>query len=258
MSRIEKRFQQSKSEKRTCRIIYLTCGYPDLRSTEKLIPELDKAGVDIIELGFPFSDPVADGPIIQIASQKALENNYSVHDYFQMVKRVRRETAVPLVIMTYANIILHYGMEKAVLEAKQSGIDGFILPDLPVEDSRTFTNLCRSHGMDFILLATETSPEKRLKKISSQSSGFLYVVSQPGTTGKKLGITPDLYRLARKLRKMTSTPLAVGFGISTRQDILKLQDHFDGIIIGSAFIKKLLDHNGKIKPAIEYLRKIFK
>ncbi len=257
INRITAAFSACKKAKRPTRIIYTTSGYPDLAATTKVVLELEKSGVDIVELGFPFSDPMADGPVIQTTTQYSLQKGYKTDDHFETVRKIRRKTEIPLAIMTYVNIVFGYGMEKFIRKAAACGIDGLIIPDLPLEEMAAFNQYCGEAGIVTVGFVSTTSSDIRLKNISAASTGFIYVVSQPGVTGKKLTIRKDLVELARKLRKLTAMPLAVGFGIQSKEDVRDLSLYFDGVIIGSAFLKKMLEAGGKTVSAIKFVKSVF-
>jgi tryptophan synthase alpha chain len=256
MNRIDEVFRNLKG-KRPVRIIYLTSGYPDLATTEKTVVQLEKAGTDIIELGIPFSDPIADGPVIQRTSWLALQNGYSMDDHLDLVKRLRKKTGIPIAMMTYANLMANSGYESIISRAARAGLDGFIIPDLPLEEAVIFSRLCTRSGLINVGFASETSSLERLRKITRLATGFIYAVSQPAVTGGKIRIRKELIELSRTLRKMTSKPVAVGFGISERKDIRRLASYFDGAIIGSAFLKRMLDAGGRPGNAIRFVKGLF-
>jgi tryptophan synthase alpha chain len=257
MNRIEQAFANAGRESRPCRIIYATSGYPDLRTTGQVLLGLDRLGVDIIELGLPFSDPVADGPVIQETSYLSLRKGGTLKDHLGLVRRLRPGIKAALVVMTYANIVANAGMERFVRLCAAAGIDGFIIPDLPLDESARFAEICRARGTCCVLIAAETSGRERLRKIAGISGGFIYVVSRPGVTGGRLKIGGGLLRLAADLRRLTKKPLAVGFGISSARDVRALSEKFDGIIIGSAFLKEMLKKKGRPAAALRFVKKVF-
>ncbi len=256
-NRIVSAFLRRKQEGSATRIIYVTSGYPDLSTTSKTILGLEKNGVDIIEIGFPFSDPMADGPVIQQTTASSLAKGYVTDDHFDNIRKVRKKTNVALAIMTYVNIVYGYGTEKFIKRAADAGVDGLIIPDLPLEEAGSFRKLCEQYGIVTVLFASSTSSEMRLKKMVKAASGFIYVVSQPGVTGKKLEIRKDLTGLSAKLRNITDIPLAVGFGIETKADVQMLSRYFDGVIIGSAFLKRIVSDKGKTGKALQFVKDVF-
>ena len=214
-------------------IIYITAGDPNLKATEKLILELEKKGADIIELGIPFSDPLADGAVIQASHQRALRSGTTFSKIIQMIQRVRKKTKVPLVLMGDYNLFTNYGLEKFGKAALDNQIDGVVIPNLPVEESATILQIARGKNFAVIFLAALTTPLERLKKISELSSGFIYFVAVKGVTGTRKALDSALLPAIRKLKSLTSKPIAVGFGITTPIQAKKISRVADGIIIGS-------------------------
>jgi len=257
MNRIEKKFQDLKKGNRKAFIIFITAGYPDLEATGRLILEFSKIGVDIIELGVPFSDPLADGPIIQEASQVALKNNVHLRDILSLVKKIRRQVNTPIVLMTYYNPLFCFGEERFVRAAKGCGVDGVIIPDLPPEEGRLFLDLARRACIDTILFVSPTTTQARMKFISRLSRGFIYYVSLTGVTGPRQKLPLDLKRKIKMIRKYTSKPICVGFGVSSRQQVGQIHKIADGVIIGSAIVKKIRDNIGKsdlIKRTVGFVK----
>jgi len=251
MNRIQKLLAGYKRENKKALSIFLTAGYPDTASTEELVLEVSEYA-DIIELGVPFSDPVADGPTIQYSSQKALEKGINLKKILAIVKRIRKKTAVPLVIMSYLNPVYGYGLKKFFGDAAAAGIDGVIFPDMPYEESRPVLGYAREYGVSFIPLIALTSEKNRAEKIAELSTGFVYVTAVTGVTGARSSVSGDLIPFLESLRKKTSNPVFVGFGISRPEHILKLKRHCDGFIIGSAVI----DIIRRKKSLPEFLKKI--
>ena len=241
MSRISEAFKDKKVF-----IPFITCGDPDLETTKACVLEMVKNGAGIIELGIPFSDPTAEGPVIQNANLRALNGGVTTDKIFDMVRSLRKETDVPLVFMTYANVVFSYGMERFLSSCSDIGMDGLILPDLPYEEKEEFAPCCRKHGIDLISLIAPTS-EDRIAKIASDAEGFLYIVSSLGVTGVRSEITTDLGAMVKLVRENTDIPCAIGFGISTPQQAKRMSDISDGAIIGSAIIKILAEY-GKDAP----------
>lgn len=241
MSNISKAFSRGKAF-----IPFITCGDPDVATTKAAVLEMVKAGADLIELGIPFSDPTAEGPVIQGANLRALTGGIKTKDVFDLVRELRKETDIPMVFMTYANVVYSYGAEDFISTCKDIGIDGLILPDLPFEEKEEFLPICHRHGVDLVSLIAPTS-EKRISKIAKEAEGFLYIVSSLGVTGTRSEITTDLGSIVKVVRENTHIPCAIGFGISTPEQAAKMADLSDGAIVGSAIIK-LLEKYGKDAP----------
>jgi tryptophan synthase alpha chain len=245
MNRIEQKFKELKARGQKALIVYLTCGFPDLKITEKLVLGLEARGVDIIELGIPFSDPLADGPIIQAASDYALKNKVNLPAIFSLVRSLRKKTQIPLCLMGYYNPIFSYGQVRFVSEAVKSGADGIIIPDLPPEEDSWLVSLARKQGLKTIFFLSPTSSIERIKYISKVSSGFIYYVSLTGVTGARENLSADLKQNILKIKKYTKKPLCVGFGISCAEHIAQVFKIADGAIVGSALIKVIRDNLGK-------------
>jgi tryptophan synthase alpha chain len=258
MNRLELTLGRLREEGRAAKIVYVTSGYPDLKTTGYLVPELVESGADIVEIGIPFSDPVADGPVIQEASFRALKNGYGLKDHFKIIRHIRSRTEIPLVIMTYANIVFEKdGFDSFCQKAAAAGADGLIVPDLPVDESESCVEACRRAGLCLVQIAASSSSDERLKRIVRMSRGFVYVVSRAGVTGGQLKAGNDLADLARRLRRMTDIPLCVGFGISSKADVAKMSKMFDGVIVGSAFLKRMLEDKGRTVHALAFIRQLF-
>lgn len=241
MSNISKAFSKGKAF-----IPFITCGDPDVATTKAAVLEMVKAGADLIELGIPFSDPTAEGPVIQGANLRALTGGIKTKDVFDLVRDLRKETDIPMVFMTYANVVYSYGAEDFISTCKDIGIDGLILPDLPFEEKEEFLPICHRHGVDLVSLIAPTS-EQRISKIAKEAEGFLYIVSSLGVTGTRSEITTDLASIVKVVRESTDIPCAIGFGISTPEQAAKMAGLSDGAIVGSAIIK-LLEKYGKDAP----------
>ena len=231
MSNIKQAFAKGKAF-----IPFITCGDPDLETTAALVREMVRNGADLIELGIPFSDPTAEGPVIEAASQRALSGGVTTDKIFEMVRELRREVTVPMVFMTYANAVFSYGSERFISTCREIGIDGLILPDVPFEEKEEFLDLCRKYGVDLISFVAPTSAD-RISRIAKDSDGFLYVISSLGVTGTRDTITTDLASIIRVVRENTDTPCAVGFGISTPAQAAQIAQIADGVIVGSAIVK---------------------
>ena len=239
MSRIKEKFAELSAKKEKALIAYIMVGYPNENATISAVRGLIKGGADIIELGFPFSDPLADGPVIQNASAVSLDNGTKINKFFNMVKKIRKETDIPLILMTYTNILYHKGYSKFIAEAKNAGIDGFILPDMSIEESKEYLASAKNKA-DTIFLISPNTTKSRIEKIVKLSSGFLYLVAVYGTTGVKIGIQNYTLNAIKKVKKITKgkIPVGVGFGVSTPEDVKKyVKAGADAVIVGSAFLK---------------------
>lgn len=245
MSRIEKKFKELAARGEKALISYIMAGDPTLEATEKLIPELEKGGADLIELGIPFSDPLADGPTIQRAAVRALNKGVSLRDAIDLVKKVRKVSQVPLIFMSYYNPIFQYGEERFVKDAVKAGVDGVIVPDLPPEEAEDLIAHSRKNGLDTIFLLAPTSNEERIKKVCRISTGFIYYVSLTGVTGVREGLSRDIGSMVKKIKSCTKTPVAVGFGISRPKQAKEISYLADGVIVGSAIVKVIEGNIGK-------------
>ena len=236
MSNIRKAFQNGKAF-----IPFITCGDPDLETTGKVVRAAVANGADLIELGIPFSDPTAEGPVIQAANMRALAGGVTTDQIFSFVAELRRDVRVPLVFMTYANVVFSYGAEKFIAACRDLSVDGLILPDVPFEEKNEFLPLCRKYGVDLISMIAPTS-ENRIAMIAKEAEGFLYIVSSLGVTGTRSEIKTDLASIVKVVRENTDVPCAIGFGISTPEQAKKMAAISDGAIVGSAIIKLLAAH----------------
>lgn len=237
-------------------IPFITCGDPDLETTGKLVRAAVKNGADLIELGIPFSDPTAEGPVIQGANIRALAGGITTDKIFDFVRELRKDIKIPLVFMTYANVVFSYGAEKFISTCKEIGIDGIILPDLPFEEKNEFQPMCKQYGVDLISLIAPTS-QKRIAMIAKEAEGFLYIVSSLGVTGTRNEITTDLASIVKVVRENTDIPCAIGFGISTPEQAKKMSALSDGVIVGSAIIKLIEKYGRDSEEAVgEYVKRI--
>ena len=227
-------------------IAFITCGDPDLGTTAECVRAAVDGGADLIELGIPFSDPTAEGPVIQSANARALAGGVTTDKIFAMVKELRRDVSVPMVFMTYANVVYSNGIERFCDRCVEAGIDGMILPDVPFEEKEEFAPACRERGLSFISLIAPTS-ENRVAMIAREAEGFLYIVSSMGVTGVRSEITTDIGAMVELVRKSTSIPCAVGFGISTPEQAAKMAGLSDGAIVGSAIVR-LIHESGPDAP----------
>lgn len=228
-------------------VAFVTCGDPDLETTAEVIRALVGNGVSLIELGIPFSDPTAEGPVIQAANERALKAGTTTDRIFDMVAEVRRDVTVPMVFMTYANVVFSYGTERFLDRCVELDIQGIILPDVPFEEKADFDPQCRERGLALVSMVAPTS-ESRISMIASEARGFVYVVSSLGVTGVRSSITTDIGAMTSLIRKSTDVPCAVGFGISTPEQARTMAEHADGIIIGSAIVR-LVGQYGRDAPA---------
>ena len=242
MSNISKAFENGKAF-----IAFITCGDPDEATTEAAVRAAAENGADLIELGIPFSDPTAEGPVIQGANLRALRGGITTDKVFALVKRLRRDVKIPLVFMTYANVVFSYGAERFMSACSKAGIDGLILPDVPFEEREEFLPVCRKYGVDLISMIAPTS-QNRIAMIAREAEGFLYIVSSLGVTGARTEIETDLASIISTVRANTKVPCAIGFGISTPAQAAKMSALADGVIVGSAIVK-LLEEHGAAAPA---------
>ncbi len=246
MSRIKNTFNRLRKKGERALIPYIMAGDPDLAATRQLILALEKAGCDIIELGAPFSDPLADGPVIQKAALRSLAHHTGIGDVLQLVTDVRRESAVPLILMTYYNLIFRYGEERFARDAARAGLDGVILPDLPPEEAGTLMPAAKKAGLDTIFLLAPTSTDDRRKVVARAAQGFIYYVSLTGVTGANVGLqSPAIAGSIARIRELTDKPVAVGFGIATPDQAAQVASWgADGVIVGSALVKVMEQHAG--------------
>ena len=237
-------------------IPFITCGDPDLETTAKIVRAAVENGADLIELGIPFSDPTAEGPVIQGANIRALKGGVTTDKVFSLVKELRTDVTVPMVFMTYANVVFSYGAEKFISTCKDIGINGLVLPDLPYEEKDEFLPICKKYGVALISLIAPTS-ENRIAMIAKEAEGFIYLVSSLGVTGMRTEINTDLKSIVDVIRQNTSVPCAIGFGISTPEQAKAMADLSDGAIVGSAIIK-IIEQYGKDAPRYvgEYVKKM--
>ena len=231
MNRIESAFKNKKAF-----IPFITAGYPNINKTEDFIYKMVSAGADLIEIGIPFSDPVAEGPVIQESSQKALESGTNLDNIFELVKKVRQNVSIPLVFMTYINPVFKYGYDNFFKQSSLIGIDGIIIPDLPFEEKNEILNYAKKYDVKIISLIAPTS-ENRIKQIAKEAEGFLYVVSSMGVTGVRTEIKTDLKSILTSVKNVTNVPAAIGFGIHSPEQAKDMSKISDGVIVGSAIIK---------------------
>ena len=251
MSNIRKAFENGKAF-----IPFITCGDPSLAITEHLVYAMSEAGADLIELGIPFSDPTAEGPVIQEANVRALSGVVTTDKIFDMVRSIRKKAAIPMVFMTYANVVFSYGAERFVQTAAEIGMDGLILPDVPFEEKEEFDSVCRKYGLELISLIAPTSHD-RIRTIAEEAHGFVYCVSSLGVTGVRSSITTDVGAMVNLVKEVNDIPCAVGFGISTPEQAEKMAEKADGVIVGSAIVKICAQYGEDCVPYVkEYVKKM--
>ena len=244
-NRIEKKFKFLKLQKKKAFIAYITAGDPNLNVTRDLVLAFEKVGVDIVELGIPFSDPLADGPTIQAASQRALKNHVTIKKILETVKKIRRQSQIPLALMTYYNPVFHYGEARFLKDAQAAGVDGIIVPDLPVEEARDFLVSAKNNQLSTVFFVAPTTTASRIPGIVRATTGFVYYVSLTGVTGARRELPPEIKNHIRAVKKLTDKPVCVGFGISNAQQIRQVGSASDGVIVGSAIIQKIQENAGK-------------
>jgi len=254
MNRIDEKFTELREQRRTALMPYLPLGYPTLDVSRQLIRAAADAGADLIELGVPFSDPLADGPVIQHATQVALRNGMTLAKCLEMVRRAREDdVTIPLILMGYLNPILRYGIEPFVHAAKEAGADGLIIPDLPPEEAGALEAACRVHALDLIFLAAPTSTPVRLQKIADATRGFVYLVSVVGVTGARDQVAADLAEFVARVRAVTTQPVCVGFGIANAESARRVAQIADGVIVGSALASRIGDAANAVDAAREFI-----
>lgn len=256
-NRILKKIEQARKQGSKLFCAFLTLGYPSLRFTEKLIEGFAQAGVDLIELGFPFSDPLADGPTIQFSSERALRKGVHLGNAFELVRRLRKKGCnVPLIFFGYLNPIYHYGIKHFVREAKVAGFDGLLIPDLPPEEERSLSRQCRLQGLCQIYLVAPTTETQRIRLISKESQGFIYYVSLRGVTGARRSLAGDIRKNLSRIRPLVQKPILIGFGISSPEHARKLGALSDGIIVGSALVEKIKKSRGRLEPVVRFVKQM--
>lgn len=257
MNRINRKFRSLKKEKKKAFIAFITAGDPSMQATERLVYELAANGADLIELGVPFSDPLADGPTIQAASERALKHNTNLKDILGLVKKLRKKTDIPLVLMTYYNPVFKYGLEKFAGDSKQAGVDGIIVPDLPPEEGADLNRALRRNGLDMIYLLAPTSAKGRIRSIAAKSKGFIYYVSLTGVTGARAKLPEEISASVKTIKRLTKTPVCVGFGISSPEEARRVARAADGIIVGSAIVK-VIEKNLRDKDMVKKVGRFVK
>jgi tryptophan synthase alpha chain len=238
-TRITDMFERCRNERRKAFIAYITAGDPHPEQTPSLVLALERGGADLIELGVPFSDPIADGPVIQRASERALRRATTLPRILDIVREIRRGSEIPLMLFSYLNPLLRYGFDKLASDAAAAGVDGALLTDLCIEEAEEPVRKLRKQGLDTIFLAAPTSTERRLRLVAEHSSGFIYLVSRTGVTGEQISLSDAAAPLTRRMRSLTPLPLAVGFGISTPEQVAEVANVADGVVVGSALVRQV-------------------
>jgi tryptophan synthase alpha chain len=254
MNRIDLKFDELKQNSRKALITFVTAGDPDLKATLRFVGEMESCGADIVEIGIPYSDPVAEGPVIQNANKRAMENNIKIKDVMKTIAEIRKNVKIPLVYLLYYNCILQYGTEKFFKDCKETGIDGVIIPDMSYEESGEINDACEKYGVYSIRLVAPTSKE-RIKKIANGAQGFIYCVSSMGVTGMRKEFTTDFDEFLSYVNRASSIPKAIGFGISTPEHVRFLRDYADGLIVGSAIVRQI-ELSGSRDEAVKNVGKL--
>jgi tryptophan synthase alpha chain len=239
LGRITEAFQRLDRDGNKGFIPFVTAGDPDLETTLELILELDRAGATVIELGIPFSDPMADGPVIQRASERALKHNFGVEEVLALVSQVREKTDVPIILFTYFNPLLQFGLDRLARMAKQAGVDGILVTDLTPEEGEDFAAELRANDLDMIFLVAPTSTDERLRLVAQRATGFIYAISRAGVTGARSDVSEEAEKLVNRVRRFSNLPVAVGFGISTAQQVADVQRYADAVVVGSAIVAEI-------------------
>ncbi len=261
MNRIDQKFKELRDRKKKAFIAFITAGDPNLKTTEELVLAFEGAGVDIIELGVPFSDPLADGPTIQASSQRALKNHVNIDDILNLVRRIRYQSSIPIALMTYYNPVFHYGEKRLTQKAKTCGVDGLIVPDLPLEEAQGWIRLARQNHLATILFLAPTTKPLRMRRIVNAATGFVYYVSLTGVTGARRQLSNTIEECVFLAKRLTNKPICVGFGVSTPPQIKAVSRFADGVIIGSAIVNAIAQNQGKkqlVKKVTRFVRGLSK
>ncbi len=254
MGRIGERFARRRAEGKPAFVAFLTAGDPSLEATVAAAVALDRAGVDVLELGVPFSDPLADGPVIQRASERALARGVTLPKVLEMVRRIRERSELPLLLFSYYNPLLQHGLERLAREGKGAGLDGVLVTDLPPEEAGQWIATARAVDLDTVFLASPTSPPGRLKQVAEASRGFVYAISRTGVTGERQALSDDARPLVERLRTLTTVPVALGFGLSTPEQVKDAAAVADGVVVGSALVRFLEEHpEGDLGARVRWL-----
>jgi len=242
MTRIGKLFEDLKRDGRKGLLAYLTAGDPSPARTPELVEALVRGGADLVELGVPFSDPIADGPVIQRAGERALKAGTTLHKVLEIAREIRKRSEVPLLLFTYLNPVVRYGLDRLAKDAAECGIDGCLLTDASVEEAHEYVGAMHKYGLDTVFLAAPTSTERRLKLVAKYSTGFVYLVSRTGVTGEQVSLSTAVAPLVRAMRAVTDLPLAVGFGVSRPEHVAELATQVDAVVVGSALVRVIEQH----------------
>ena len=254
MGRIGARFARRKAEGKTAFVAFLTAGDPSLDRTVEAAIALDAAGADVLELGVPFSDPLADGPVIQRSSERALARGVTLGKVLAAVRRIRERSDLPLLLFSYYNPLLRYGLERLAPEAKAAGVDGVLVTDLPPEEAGEWIAAARAADLDTVFLASPTSPAERLRLVAEASRGFVYAISRTGVTGERQALSGEARPLVERLRSLTDVPVALGFGLSTPEQVREAAAVADGVVVGSALVRFLEEHpEGDLGARVRWL-----
>jgi len=255
MSRIGERFARLRGEGRTGFIAFLTAGDPSIEATLVAARDLERGGADVLELGVPFSDPLADGPVIQRSSERALRRGTTLALVLEAVRAIRRESELPLLLFGYFNPFLRHGLARLADEAKSAGVDGFLVTDLPPEEAPEWIGIARAHDLDTVFLAAPTSPDERLRGVAAASRGFVYAVSRTGTTGERVSLSAEARPLVERIKAHTDEPVALGFGISTPEQFRAAAEVADGVVVGSALVRFLEETpDGDLAEHVRWLK----
>lgn len=250
MSRISDRFADLKRRGEGALVAFIAAGDPDLETTRALVLQLERSGADVVELGVPFTDPLADGPSNQAAYERGLRAGATLPAIFDLVRDLRRESQVPLLLMTYVNPIFRYGYERATREAAAAGVDGFIMVDLPPEESEEWAEASRRSGLDTVFMLAPTSTDERIEIVGRLARGFIYCVSRTGVTGARADLPPDLPALLERVRRQTDQPIAVGFGISRPDQVREVLARAEGVVVGSAIVDRIARYGRECLPHV--------
>jgi tryptophan synthase alpha chain len=254
-TRIGARFEKLKAEGRKGFVAFVTAGDPSLERTVEIALAMDQAGVDVLELGVPFSDPLADGPVIQRSSQRALERHVTLKDVLGAVRQIRRRSEIPIVLFSYYNPLLRYGLERLAADAREAGVDGSLVTDLPPEEAAEWLKVARGRDLDTVFLAAPTSPPERLRAVAEASRGFVYAVSRTGVTGERESISDDASPLVANLKKQAALPVALGFGISRPEQVKAAAQVADAVVVGTTLVKFLEEQpDGDVAEKVRWLK----
>ena len=255
MTRIGARFAALRREGKKAFVAFVSAGDPSLDRTVEVALELERGGVDVLELGVPFSDPLADGPVIQRASERALRRGTTLAGVLDVVRRIRRVSELPLLLFTYVNPLLRYGLARAAAEARESGADGILVTDLPPEEADEWVDTAGAAALDTVFLVAPTSPDERLRRVAQASRGFVYAISRMGVTGERDALSSDARPLVERLKALTSEPVALGFGLSTPEQVASAAQAADGVVVGSALVRFLEERpDGDVAGQVRWLK----